>query len=249
MSTEPAPQCPWGKGTLAREEEQFLEKPRARLSDAWRAFRIFGECVRGFWALRDIGQCITVFGSARFPEENQHYQTARELGGRIAQLGMTVMTGGGPGIMEAANRGAREAGGRSIGCNIVLPTEQFPNPYLDKWIDFRYFFVRKQMLVKYSYAFVALPGGFGTMDEVFETATLIQTNKIKDFPMILIGTEFWGPLFEFLQQRFLAQGTISEEDMSLLLLTDSLDQAIECIAECMVRKFGFEWRERVQAAR
>ena len=163
------------------------------------ALGVFTEFMRGFRALHFVGPCVTVFGSARFTED------APLLRGRAARsargwprLGFTVMTGGGPGIMEAANRGAKEVGGRSVGCNIELPQEQQPNPYLDRWITFRHFFVRKVMLVKYSYAFVALPGGFGTLDEIFETATLIQTGKIRDFPLVLMGREFWRPLADFL---------------------------------------------------
>lgn len=154
---------------------------------------------------------------------------ARELGTRIARLGLTTMTGGGPGIMEAANRGARESGGKSIGCNIVLPMEQKPNPYVDRFIDFRYFFIRKVMLVKYSYAFVVFPGGFGTLDEVFETVTLIQTKKIENFPIILMGSEFWTPMIDFLKSRMVAAGTISPDDINLLTVTDSFDEAAAII--------------------
>ena len=156
--------------------------------------RIFAELVRGFRALHFLGPCITVFGSARFEEGNPHYELAREMGRRIGRMGFTVMTGGGPGVMEAANRGARDVGACSIGCNIALPQEQEPNPYLDRFIEFEYFFVRKLMLVKYSYAFVVLPGGFGTLDEVFEVATLIQTRKIESFPCVLMGLDYWAPL-------------------------------------------------------
>jgi uncharacterized protein (TIGR00730 family) len=143
---------------------------------------------------------VTVFGSARFTEEHMYYALAREIGQQLARAGFTVMTGGGPGIMEVANRGAKEAGGYSVGCNIELPQEQKPNPYLDRWVTFRHFFVRKLMLVKYSYAFIALPGGFGTLDEIFETATLIQTHKIKDFPLVLVGKDYWRPLLDFLHK-------------------------------------------------
>ena len=152
--------------------------------------------------------------------------SAREVGQRLARAGFTVMTGGGPGIMEAANRGAKEAGGYSVGCNIVLPQEQKPNHYLDCWLTFRHFFVRKLMLVKYSYAFIALPGGFGTLDEIFETATLIQTHKIKDFPLVLVGKEYWRPLLEFLHDRLVESKTIDAIDAERILVTDSADEAV-----------------------
>ena len=164
--------------------------------------------MRGFRKLHFVGPCVTVFGSARFTADHAYYVLAREVGQRLARAGFTVMTGGGPGIMEAANRGAKEAGGYSVGCNIELPQEQKPNPYLDRWITFRHFFVRKLMLVKYSYAFIALPGGFGTLDEIFETATLIQTDKIKDFPLVLVGKEYWRPLLDFLRDRLVEAKTI-----------------------------------------
>ncbi|RMF20349.1 MAG: TIGR00730 family Rossman fold protein, partial [Deltaproteobacteria bacterium] len=170
-----------------------------------------------------------VFGSARFDEDHRYYQLARSVGAALAREGFTVMTGGGPGVMEAANRGAREAGGRSVGCNIELPREQKPNPYLDRWVTMHYFFVRKVMLVKYSYAFVVLPGGFGTLDEVFETATLMQTGKIADFPIVLMGTDYWTPLLEFLRSRSIGERTIAPEDLSLLECTDSVDEAIAII--------------------
>ncbi|HYB44324.1 MAG TPA: TIGR00730 family Rossman fold protein, partial [Candidatus Methylomirabilis sp.] len=173
----------WGKATAAPEIAQFLQGPQRRGFELARALRIFAELMRGFRSFHFLGPCVTVFGSARFGEHHPYYGLAREVGAGLARSGFTVMTGGGPGIMEAANRGAKEAGGRSVGCNIELPEEQRPNGYLDRWITFRYFFVRKLMLIKYSYAFVAMPGGFGTLDELFETATLIQTGKIRDFPI------------------------------------------------------------------
>jgi uncharacterized protein (TIGR00730 family) len=171
----------WGKAPGAPEEIRFLQGPQRRSFELRRTIGIFFEFLRGFRALHFVGPCVTVFGSARFPETHPYYVLGRQLGARLARAGFTVMTGGGPGLMEAANRGAREAGGRSVGCNIELPQEQSPNPYLDRWITFEHFYVRKVMLVKYSYAFVALPGGFGTLDEIFETAVLIQTGKIRDF--------------------------------------------------------------------
>ena len=166
--------------------------------------RILGECVKGFRRLHFVGPCVTVFGSARFEEDHPYYVLARELGARLAEAGFAVMTGGGPGIMEAANRGAKDVGGTSVGCNITLPVEQKPNPYLDRWVEFRYFFVRKMMLEKYSYAFIVMPGGIGTLDELFETAMLIQTGKMKDFPIVLMGKSFWTPLLDYLR-LFLAR--------------------------------------------
>jgi len=203
--------------------QAFLSGPRARLSELARVFRIAREFIRGFRRLHFVGPCVTVFGSARFQEDHPYYALAREIGRRLAQAGATVMTGGGPGIMEAANRGAKEAGGYSIGCNIKLPVEQAPNPYLDRWVTFRYFFVRKVLLVKYSYAFVIMPGGFGTLDELFEAVTLVQTKKIESFPLILVGTEYWRPLLDFVQGTLVRAGTIAPEDGHLLTPTDSAE--------------------------
>jgi uncharacterized protein (TIGR00730 family) len=222
----------WGKTTRSGEERRFLEGPRTRLDELARAWRIFMEFIRGFRALHFVGPCVTVFGSARFKEDHKYYALAREMGRRIAGLGFTVITGGGPGIMEAANRGARDAGGPSVGCNIQLPMEQEPNPYVDKFVEFRYFFVRKVMLVKYSYAFVVLPGGFGTLDELFEALTLIQTKKIENFPVVLMGVDYWTPMMTFFRERLITEGTISPEDMRLVLLTDSVDEATDHIAAC-----------------
>src|SRR5574341_2426601 len=203
----------WGVTPGAPEVVRFLEGPQQRLAELARATRIFFEFLRGFRALHFVGPCVTVFGSARFTEIHPYYRVGREVGAELAKAGFTVMTGGGPGIMEAANRGAKEIGGRSISCNIVLPRGQKPNPFLDQWITFRYFFVRKVMLVKYSYAFIALPGGFGTLDEIFETATLIQTRKISDFPLVLVGTDYWEPLLAFMRDRLVAERTIDPEDL------------------------------------
>ncbi|HYM14515.1 MAG TPA: TIGR00730 family Rossman fold protein [Dehalococcoidia bacterium] len=219
-------------------EVQFLEGPQSRGFELWRAVKIFLELMRGFRALHFAGPCVTVFGSARFTEEHRYYQTARDVGARLAQAGFTVMTGGGPGIMEAANRGAKEAGGRSIGCNIELPREQQPNRYLDVMVSFRHFFVRKVMLVKYSYAFISMPGGFGTLDETFEAATLIQTAKIRDFPIVLIGSDYWRPLLDLLRDPLLANGAISEGDLGIIRVTDSPEDAVALIREVAMTKFG-----------
>jgi uncharacterized protein (TIGR00730 family) len=206
--------------------------------------RIFFEFVKGFRALHFVGPCVTVFGSARTPQDDRYYAMARAVGAGLAKAGFTVMTGGGPGIMEAANRGAREAGGRSIGCNIELPHEQKPNPYLDRWITMRYFFVRKVMLVKYSVAFVALPGGYGTLDEIFETAVLMQTGKIANFPMIVMGVEYWTPLVEFVKQRLVRDHMIDEGDMAQLVLTDSPEEAVRAITESSARLLQRSWLHR-----
>jgi uncharacterized protein (TIGR00730 family) len=205
------------------------------------ALRIFSEFIRGFRKLHFLGPCVTVFGSARFEEGSHYYELAREVGSELAHAGFTVMTGGGPGIMEAANRGAQEAGGRSVGANIELIHEQRPNVFLDTWMTFRYFFVRKVMLVKYSYGFIALPGGFGTMDEVFEIATLIQTRKVKNFPLVLIGTEYWNPLLTFLRDYMVASRTIEEADVTRIFVTDSPEEAVEYIRKITIEQFGLEY--------
>jgi uncharacterized protein (TIGR00730 family) len=210
------------------------------------AIRIFFELLRGFRALHFLAPCVTVFGSARFKEDQPYYQLARETGKLLAEVGFTVMTGGGPGIMEAANRGARDAGGPSIGCNIQLPVEQQPNPYLDRWITFRHFFVRKLMLVKYSYAFIALPGGFGTLDEIFEVATLIQTEKIRDFPLVLIGSEYWDPLLSFFRDRLIARHTIEPRDADRILVTDSPAEAVQYVADIVIPKFHLKYRPKMK---
>jgi len=244
MSEEPAAPSPsppdpqWGKATADPEEIRFLAGPRSRSSELARVFRIMLELIRGFRGLHFVGPCVTVFGSARFPETHPWYVLGREVGARLARAGFTVMTGGGPGIMEAANRGAKDVRGRSIGCNIVLPHEQKPNDYLDRFLEFRYFFVRKVMLVKYSYAFVALPGGFGTMDEMFECLTLIQTGKIRDFPLVLLGVDYWRPLIDFLRDTMVPAGTISPEDLGQITLTDSVDDAVAEIIKAATGEFG-----------
>lgn len=233
----------WGKVPARPDERSFLAGPAWRLVELRRLGRILLEFLRGFRRLHFVGPCVTVFGSARFPEGHPHYELAREMGARLAEAGFTVMTGGGPGVMEAANRGAREAGGRSVGCNIALPFEQSPNPYLDEMVTCHYFFVRKVLLLKYSYAFVVLPGGFGTLDELTEALTLIQTGKIEQFPVVLMGREYWAPFLE-MSQRMIEAGTISPHDLDLMCVTDSVDEAMAHIEEKAVLRFGLARRRR-----
>lgn len=239
----------WGKYAPEVAEELFLRGPGKRFRDLRRAVQIFFEFTRGYRMFSSLPPTVTVFGSARFGEESPYYDLARAMARGLAEQGFAVMTGGGPGIMEAANRGASEAGGKSIGCNITLPSEQQPNPYVDPWIEFRHFFVRKVMLVKYSYAFVALPGGYGTLDEIFETATLVQTGKVRDFPLILMGVDYWKPLHDALATTLLAKNAIVEEDLRRLVMTDDVGDAVDCIRECARRRFGVEVsREGVRRA-
>jgi uncharacterized protein (TIGR00730 family) len=221
----------WTAAAHRLEDFKLLQGPRRRIEELARLIRIMREFIRGFRALHFVGPCVTVFGSARFDEHHPYYVLARQMGANIARLGFTVMTGGGPGIMEAANRGAREAGGRSVGCNIQLPVEQKPNPYLDRWVEFRYFFIRKVMLVKYSYAFVVMPGGFGTIDELFEALVLIQTRKIQGFRIVLMGVDYWRPLIDFISGPLAQSGAISPEDVGLIRITDDPEEATRIIAE------------------
>jgi uncharacterized protein (TIGR00730 family) len=227
----------------AREERLFLEGPQGRGFELRHLWRVFSEYVRALRTLHFVGPCVTVFGSARFGDGHPAYALAREVGAALAEEGFTVMTGGGPGLMEAANRGAKDAGGSSIGCNIILPEEQAANPYLDRLVTFRYFFIRKVMLVKYSYGFVAMPGGFGTLDEVFETATLIQTGKIRGFPIVLIGSDFWAPFLSFLREQLLAASTIDPEDVDRMVVTDSPAEAARHISEVAMKRFGLRYRQ------
>lgn len=199
-------------------------------TDPWRALRILGEFVDGFDALARVGHCVSVFGSARAAEDDPYYAAAREVGRGLAEAGLGVITGGGPGIMAAANRGAAEAGGMSIGCNIELPHEQQANEYINLQIDFRYFFVRKTMFVKYSEGFVVFPGGFGTMDELFESLTLIQTGKTREFPLVLFGSEFWDDLIRWMRTRLVGDGLISAADLDLMHIVDTPDEACAIFA-------------------
>jgi uncharacterized protein (TIGR00730 family) len=214
------------------QDEQLLETPKQdefTNTDTWRVFRIMGEFVEGFDDLATITRGVSIFGSARTTPDNPQYKAAQETASLLARSGFAVITGGGPGIMEAANRGAFEAGGLSIGCNIELPFEQSSNPYLTRSLTFKYFFVRKTMFVKYSTAFIIFPGGFGTLDELFEALTLIQTRKIKNFPVVLFGTAYWGGMMEWVKGLMLSEGKIAEADLRLLHLTDSPAEAVEIV--------------------
>jgi uncharacterized protein (TIGR00730 family) len=231
-------------GPIIQPKEQvYLDGPKSRgyeLSFAWRVFRQF---IKGFRNLHFVGPCITVFGSARFREDHPYYIQAREFGKRIAELGFTTMTGGGPGIMEAANRGAFENNGKSIGCNIQLPFEQHANPYVQKSVTFEHFFVRKVLLAKYSYAFIIMPGGFGTMDELFEILTLVQTKSVTNFPIVLFGKEYYQPLLDTMNWMA-AKGTIAKDDTSLLLLTDDMDEAMTYIRSYINTNYKVKPRKR-----
>jgi len=226
----------------------LLEGPHSRARELALLMRVIRDFIRGFRQLHFVGPCVTVFGSARFPQTHPACEVARQLGHALVQLGFTVMTGGGPGIMEAANQGAREAGGRSVGCNITLLHEQAPNPYLDRYVTCHYFFVRKVLLFKYSYAFVALPGGLGTLDELTEALTLIQTGKIEQFPVVLMGATYWQP-FVALLREMLREGTISARDLDLMLVTDSVAEAAAYIDQHAITRFGLRQRRRRPAAR
>src|SRR5215211_7051411 len=208
-----------------RADEIFLVRPRSRFAEIFTLLRVMRAFILGYRALHFVGPCVTVFGSARIKRDDPHYELARKMGAAIARLGFTVMTGGGPGIMEAANRGAKEVGGRSVGCTIELASEQPTNAYLDRCVRMHYFFVRKTLLVKYSYAFVVMPGGAGTLDELFEALTLIQTGKIKNFPIVIMGTDYWKELLHFIE-TMAERGMIAAKDLSLIYATDSVEEAI-----------------------
>ncbi len=223
-----------GAARRPTEDQRFLQRhePAPFLdTDTWRTLRILGEFVEGFDGLANVGPAVSIFGSARVRRSDPYYRLARKVAGRLVAEGFAIITGGGPGIMEAANRGAKEAGGLSIGCNIELPFEQDLNPYVDLGMQFRYFFVRKTMFVKYAEAFCIFPGGFGTLDELFESLTLIQTGKIEHFPIVLFGRDYWGGLFDWIRRHPVAEGKVSEEDLRLFTLTDDVEEACASILE------------------
>lgn len=222
---------------LELEERSWLAGPRSRFHDLCSLFRVSLDFIRAYRILHFVGPCVTIFGSARTKPGTQWYELARKMGAACSELGFTVLTGGGPGIMQAGNQGAYEAGGRSIGVNIMLPFEQEVNPYVHRSVTMRYFFTRKTMLVKYSYAFIVMPGGAGTMDEMFETMTLIQTGKLNNFPIILMGKDFWQPLMDFLY-KMADEGMISPEDPELIFFTDDVEEAKAHLQRHAVRQFG-----------
>lgn len=227
------------------EEKYFLEGPRSRLQELFFVISVMIEFIRGFRVFHFAGPCIAVFGSARTQPGTPHYEAARKMGAGITQLGFTVMTGGGPGIMEAANRGAQEAGGRSVGCNILLPKEQQPNKYMDKHFNCRYFFVRKVLMFKYAYGFVIMPGGIGTLDEFSEALTLIQTHKILNFPVILFGKDYWEPLMP-LFQKMVEERMMEPEVLKYMLFTDSLEEAQQHIKRFAILKYRIKRRKTFQ---
>jgi hypothetical protein len=240
--TEPATTAAAPAGAAAATEDRvLLEGPHSRTRELWIILRAVRDFIAGFRALHFVGPCVTVFGSARYTAAHPYYAVAREVGAAVSRLGFTVMTGGGPGLMEAANLGAREAGGRSVGCNIELPFEQAPNRYLDRWVTCRYFFVRKVLLFKYSYAFVALPGGLGTLDELSEALTLVQTGKIANFPIVLIGRDYWQPFVDMLSHMTIA-GTVGVNDLKLLMVTDDVADAMAHITRYGIEPFGLRRR-------
>lgn len=229
------------------EEEDFYAGPQTRWKDFKFVIKVMMEFIRGFRMLHFVGPCVTVFGSARFEEDDKFYKLAVRVGESVSKLGFTVMTGGGPGIMEAANRGAKNVGGKSIGCNIILPFEQRPNPYLDKWMDFNFFFVRKVLLSKYSFAFVVMPGGFGTLDEFFEALTLIQTKVMRRFPVVLMCRDFHHDLYSYVQ-HLAEYGTINKEDLELFLLTDSVEEMEEHIRKYAIDAYGLRRKTVIKPA-
>jgi uncharacterized protein (TIGR00730 family) len=229
---------------ILTNDDVYLEGPKPRILELGFAWKVFWEFIRSFRTLHFVGPCITVFGSARTKPGSFYYTAAEEFGKQIAAAGFTTLTGGGPGIMEAANKGAFENGGTSVGINIVLPHEQSANPYLTKGITMQYFFTRKVLLVKYSYAFVVLPGGFGTMDEFFEALTLVQTKTITQFPIILFGTQFYQPLYEYMQ-KMVAEGMASAPDLNYVLLTDSIPEAMNHIKKYVTTYYTVKQRRKI----
>lgn len=227
------------ENNLNTEEKKFLEGPRSRWAELKYSFSVFKQLIVGLRKLHFIGPSVTVFGSARFKEDHPYYKLTREVSSEISKLGFAIITGGGPGIMEAANRGAKDAGGLSIGCNIILPTEQNHNAYLDYFVTLDYFFVRKVLLRKYSFAFIVMPGGFGTLDEFFEALTLVQTKKTEKFPIVIMGVEFHHELLEHIKKMVLER-TINEDDLQLILFTDSVKDAVEHIKKCTIIPFNLK---------
>lgn len=255
---KPCPDCPEITSDLNITEEEIREQeifeletaetswlagPRSRIKDFLSLLRVSFDFIRAYRILHFVGPCVTIFGSARTKPGTRYYELAREMGEACAELGFTVITGGGPGIMQAGNQGAYEAGGRSLGVNIILPFEQHVNPYVHRSVNMRYFFTRKTMLVKYSYAFIVLPGGAGTLDEMFETMTLIQTGKLRNFPIIVMGKDFYQPLIDFVY-KMAEEGTISPEDPELIFFTDSVEEAKAHLQRHAVRQFGLR-RKRI----
>jgi uncharacterized protein (TIGR00730 family) len=233
----------WGKDNSSKSNEKyFLEGAHSRTFEFFHAFSVFFEMIKGFRKLHFIGPCVTIFGSARFGKDHQYYQMAELCSKELARLGFGIMTGGGPGIMEAANKGAKESGALSVGCNISLPREQRHNSYLDIWVEFKYFMVRKFMLAKYSYGFIIFPGGFGTLDEFFEVLTLIQTKKMKNFPIVLMGTDYWKCLKELIEKTLIAHQTIDPSDLKYLFFTDSPDEAANFVQDVALKQFNLKYR-------
>ncbi len=230
-----------GSRSIESNDVKFLRGPRLRRRELRTIFRVAGELLRGFRRLHFVGPCVTIFGSARLPETDPAYIAAREVAARLGELGFTIMTGGGPGVMEAGNRGARDVGAMSVGCTIELPQEQASNPYLDVEVQFEHFFIRKVMLVKYSYAFVVMQGGFGTGDEMFEALTLIQTGKIQQFPVVLMGVDYWTDLVEQVEQM-VESGMIARSDLDLLMVTDDPELAARHIRDQSVDRFKLAGR-------
>ncbi|MCB0431425.1 MAG: TIGR00730 family Rossman fold protein [Flavobacteriales bacterium] len=222
---------------IISQDTAFLSGPHSRFREFIFLIQVLVDFIRGFRVLHFAGPCVTVFGSARFKDGHPYYEAAEKVGGAMAKLGFTVMTGGGPGIMEAANKGAMEAGGRSVGCNIILPMEQRPNPYLHRWVSIHYFFVRKVLLSKYSYAFVVMPGGLGTLDEMFEALTLIQTGKMKQFPVVVIGRSYYEQMLTHID-KMVGEKTIDRKDLELFLVTDSIEEATEHIRQKAIAPYG-----------
>ena len=229
----------------SKQEKEFLDGPHSRWKELKFLLHVVSEFFFGMRKLHFVGPCITVFGSARFGEANPYYILSRKMGQEMAMLGFTVITGGGPGIMEAANRGAKDVGGRSVGCNIILPKEQHPNKYLDKWVDFDYFFIRKTLLSKYSYGFIVMPGGYGTLDEFFEALTMIQTGKFQRFPIVLMGTDYHKELYAHFQ-RLVVEKTVDPLDMQLFLFTDSVEEAVTHIRRYAIEGFGLKRKEKMK---